>query len=164
MGVVPALAHHSYNMKFLVLSACVLVSCARPSFYGLVNHPNGAVVPVDEPRVAAARADHLSAVAATHGAHGHGHGHAAVHGVHHAGHAAVAHSVRGAHAVHAAHAHAAGYGHGLVSHPNGAVVPVDEPAVQAARADHLAAGGRHGGYAVHGGYNDYGHDYSHDYN
>ena len=29
----------------------------------------------------------------------------------------------------------------LVGHPNGAVVPVDEPAVQAARADHLAAKG-----------------------
>ena len=32
-----------------------------------VGHPNGAVVPVDEPAVAAARADHLSALAATHG-------------------------------------------------------------------------------------------------
>ena len=28
-----------------------------------------------------------------------------------------------------------------VAHPNGAVVPVDEPAVAAARADHLAAHG-----------------------
>merc|ERR1711962_597982 len=219
-SVVSALAHHSYNMKFLVLCICVLVSWSRPSFYGLVNHPNGAVVPVDEPRVAAARADHLSAVSATHGAHGHGH--AAVHGAHashshahaahhghggplnlnthlvthpngavvpadtpavaaaradhfaaaggHAGHAAVAHvnhaavshagypavshaapiaavahaaPIASVHGSHAGYGHAAGYGHGLVSHPNGAVVPVDEPAVQAARADHLAAGGRH---------------------
>ena len=28
-----------------------------------------------------------------------------------------------------------------MGHPNGAVVPVDEPAVQAARAEHLAAKG-----------------------
>merc|ERR1712001_240380 len=43
--------------------------------------------------------------------------------------------------------YAAGYGYAgplnlnthLVGHPNGAVVPVDEPAVAAARADHLAA-------------------------
>ena len=33
-----------------------------------MGHPNGAVVPVDEPAVAAARAEHLSALAATHGA------------------------------------------------------------------------------------------------
>merc|ERR1719153_1142048 len=88
---------------------------------------------------------------ATHGAHGHGH--AAAHGAHasyghvasHAGHAAVAHTapIASVHGSHAGYGHAAGYGHGLVSHPNGAVVPVDEPAVQAARADHLAAGGRH---------------------
>merc|ERR1712038_604287 len=32
-----------------------------------------------------------------------------------------------------------GYFGGLVAHPNGAVVPVDEPAVQAAKADHFAA-------------------------
>ena len=30
---------------------------------------------------------------------------------------------------------------GLVAHPNGAVVPVDEPAVAAAKADFAAAGG-----------------------
>jgi hypothetical protein len=29
-----------------------------------------------------------------------------------------------------------------VAHPNGAVVPVDEPAVAAARAQHLAAHGK----------------------
>merc|ERR1712002_954440 len=45
--------------------------------------------------------------------------------------------------------YAAGYGYGgplnlntqLVAHPNGAVVPADEPAVAAARASHFAAGG-----------------------
>jgi len=85
----------------------------------LVAHPNGAVVPVDEPAVAAARADHL----ATKGVYG------------------------GVYAAAAPAAYAAGYGFGyapyagLVAHPNGAVVPVDEPAVAAARADHLAAHG-----------------------
>merc|ERR1719419_29923 len=39
----------------------------------------------------------------------------------------------------------------LVAHPNGAVVPVDEPAVAAARADHLATKGVYGGvYAAAG--------------
>merc|ERR1719431_1044975 len=99
-------------MKFLVLSACLAVSSAAPSFYGLVAHPNGAVVPADEPAVAAARADHLAAKGVVASA-----AYAPV--------AAVA-------PIAAAHG-------GLVAHPNGAVVPVDEPAVAAARADHLAA-------------------------
>merc|ERR1719435_366179 len=96
-------------MKFLVLSACLAVSSAAPSFYGLVGHPNGAVVPADEPAVVAARADHLAAKGVVASA-----------------------------AVAPAAPIAATYG-GLVAHPNGAVVPVDDPAVAAARADHLAA-------------------------
>ena len=85
----------------------------------LIAHPNGAVVPVDEPAVAAARADHL----VTKGVYG------------------------GVYAAAGPVAYAAGYGAGyapyagLVAHPNGAVVPVDEPAVAAARAAHLAAHG-----------------------
>merc|ERR1711921_36224 len=81
----------------------------------LVAHPNGAVVPVDEPAVAAACADHL----ATKGVYG------------------------GVYAAAGPVAYGAGYAPyaGLVAHPNGAVVPVDEPAVAAARADHLAAHG-----------------------
>ena len=85
----------------------------------LIAHPNGAVVPIDEPAVAAARADHL----ATKGVYG------------------------GVYAASEPVAYAAGYGAGyapyvgLVAHPNGAVVPVDEPAVAAARAEHLAAHG-----------------------
>ena len=43
-----------------VVLGCLSVVSAAP-FYGLVAHPNGAVVPVDEPRVAAARAEHLAA-------------------------------------------------------------------------------------------------------
>merc|ERR1712112_334084 len=138
--VVSALAHHSHNMKFLVLSACVLVASAAPSyhaasFHGLVGHPNGAVVPVDEPAVAAARADHFAAGGGL------------------AGHAVVAHAAPVA-AVHAAPIAHHGYAGPLnlnthlVAHPNGAVVPADEPAVAAARADHFALGGGHAGHAV----------------
>merc|ERR1712021_262161 len=99
--------------------------------YGLVAHPNGAVVPVDEPAVQAARADHFAAQGAAY--------------------AAAGPVVAGPVAVGGVYAHAApvAYGYGgplnlnthLVAHPNGAVVPVDEPAVAAARADHFAAGG-----------------------
>merc|ERR1712179_609292 len=121
-------------MKFLVLSACLAVSAAAP-FYGLVAHPNGAVVPVDEPAVAAARADHLAA----HGVVAHAaYGHAAYAPV--AGHAAVAHAAVPA-ALHAGYTGPLNLNTHLVAHPNGAVVPVDEPAVAAARADHLAAKG-----------------------
>merc|ERR1711892_429733 len=98
----------------------------------LVAHPNGAVVPLDEPAVAAARAEHLAAKGVAFAA---------------APYAAAAPLV--ASAPYAAVA----YGYGgplnlntqLVAHPNGAVVPVDEPAVAAARADHLATKGVYGG-------------------
>merc|ERR1719153_280499 len=85
-------------------------------------------VQVDEPAVAAARADHLAA------------------GGGHVGHAVVAHAAPIA-AVHAAPIAHHGYAGPLnlntqlVGHPNGAVVPLDEPAVAAVRADHFAAGG-----------------------
>merc|ERR1712133_46844 len=152
MGVVSALAHHSqsHNMKFLVLSACVVVASAAPSyhaaasFHGLVGHPNGAVVPVDEPAVAAARADHLTALAATHGAHA-GYGHAAPVA---AVHAAPVAAVHAAPIAHHGYAGPLNLNTHLVAHPNGAVVPADEPAVAAARADHFAAGGGLTGHAV----------------
>merc|ERR1719383_1059393 len=116
-------------MKFLVLAACVCQSLAAPQgFYGLQGHPNGAVTPIDEPRVAAARADHLAtkygALPAV----------AAVPAVHAA--APIAHAAPVA-VAHAAPIHVPS----LVAHPNGAVVPADEPAVAAARADHLASHG-----------------------
>merc|ERR1739838_1219779 len=47
------------NMKFLVLATWVAVSSAQ-GFFGLQAHPNGAITPIDEPAVAAARADHLA--------------------------------------------------------------------------------------------------------
>merc|ERR1719504_54494 len=122
-------------MKFLVLASCVALSAAQ---YGLVGHPNGAVVPVDEPAVAAARADHFAA--------GGGRGALGYAGV---GYAAAPAAIAAAPIAVAAPVYAAGYGYSgplnlnthLVGHPNGAVVPVDEPAVAAARADHLAARG-----------------------
>merc|ERR1739847_209416 len=95
----------------------------------LIAHPNGAVVPLDEPAVAAARADHLASKGVAY--------------------AAAAPVVAAVPAVAAAAVPAVGYGYSgplnlnthLVAHPNGAVVPADEPAVAAARADHFAAGG-----------------------
>merc|ERR1712033_97407 len=120
--------HPTTNMKFLVLAACVAVSSAQ-GFYGLQSHPNGAVTPIDEPAVAAARADHLATkFGAGLGYAGYAPGYAAGYG--YAGYAP---------------AYAAGYGYAgplnlntqLIAHPNGAVVPLDEPAVAAARAAHL---------------------------
>merc|ERR1711915_553787 len=115
------------NMKFLVLATCVAASSA--SFFGLQAHPNGAVTPIDEPAVAAARADHLAAKGLVYGA--------------------AAPVVAGYAGYPYAAGYAAGYGYAgplnlntqLIAHPNGAVVPLDEPAVAAARADHLASKG-----------------------
>merc|ERR1712013_802230 len=105
----------------------------------LIAHPNGAVVPLDEPAVAAARAAHLDTQAAEYAAS--------------APVIAAAPVVAAVPAVAAAPVAAVGYGYAgplnlntqLVAHPNGAVVPLDEPAVAAARADHLATKGVYGG-------------------
>jgi len=114
-------------MKFLVLTASLAV-CSAQGFYGLVAHPNGAVVPVDEPAVAAAKAEHLAAKGAL--------GYAAPLPV--AGALPLAHAA-------APIGYAAGYplnlNTQLIGHPNGAVVPLDTPAVAAARAEHIAAKG-----------------------
>merc|ERR1712215_492585 len=93
----------------------------------LVAHPNGAVVPADEPAVAAARADHLAVQGASYTAA------APIAPV------AVAAPLAAAPLTVAAPAYpyAAGYGYNgplnlnthLVARPNGAVVPADEPAV-----------------------------------
>merc|ERR1712243_154885 len=154
--------HPTTNMKFLVLAACVAVSSAQ-GFYGLQSHPNGAVTPIDEPAVAAARADHLATkFGAGLGYAGYAPGYAVGYG--YAGYAAgygagygYAAPVATGYAGYGpgytagygyagyAPAYAAGYGYAgplnlntqLIAHPNGAVVPLDEPAVAAARADHL---------------------------
>merc|ERR1711970_334740 len=95
----------------------------------LVDYPNGAVVPADEPAVAAARAAHFNA------------------------RAGAAASVPAA---------ASGYGYGysgslnmntrLVDYPNGAKVPADEPAVAAARAAHLSKKAATVSFAPYGGH------------
>merc|ERR1711922_79412 len=126
MGV-PTLAQtYSINMKFLVLATCIAVSSTQ-----LVSYPNGAVVPADEPAVAAVRASHLAA-------HGNILPHAGLP-------YAAGYPYAGGHpyaAGYAGYPYAAGYVHRpFVARPNGAVVPADEPAVVAARADHLAAHG-----------------------
>merc|ERR1712212_769204 len=172
-------------MKFLVVAALVSQSFALPQgFYGLVTHLDGSVVPLDEPRVAAAKADHLAtkygtvaaalpavpAVPAVHAAvaaavpavpavHTVAAAPVVQHAVQYAGPIHVPSLVAPARAEHlqahgvavpaAAYAYApsgyagyagyAGYYGGVVAHPNGAVVPVDEPAVVAARAQHFAA-------------------------
>merc|ERR1712243_503174 len=141
MGTVAFLSfsalHLTINMKFLVLAACVAVSSAQ-GFFGLQSHPNGAVTPVDEPAVAAARADHLTTK------FGAGLGYAAYAPGYAAGYAA-GYGYSGLGYAGYAPAYAAGYGYAgplnlntqLIAHPNGAVVPLDEPAVAAARAAHL---------------------------
>merc|ERR1712243_355606 len=141
MGTVAFLSfsalHLTINMKFLVLAACVAVSSAQ-GFFGLQSHPNGAVTPVDEPAVAAARADHLATK------FGAGLGYAAYAPGYAAGYAA-GYGYSGLGYAGYAPAYAAGYGYAgplnlntqLIAHPNGAVVPLDEPAVAAARAAHL---------------------------
>merc|ERR1711942_207481 len=134
-------------MKFLVLAACVAVSSGQ-GFYGLQSHPNGAVTPVDEPAVAAARADHLATkFGAGLGYAGYAPGYAAGYG--YAGYAAgygAGYGYAGLSYAGYAPGYTAGYGYSgaygyagplnlntqLIAHPNGAVVPLDEPAVAAA--------------------------------
>ena len=140
-----------------VLAACVAASSAQ--FYGLQSFPNGAVVPVDEPAVAAARADHLAAKGAVYSAAAPVAAYSAAPAVAYTSAPVAAYtsapvaaynyapvSYAAAPAV-AYSGYAPAYGYAgplnlntqLIAHPNGAVVPVDEPAVAAARADHLAA-------------------------
>merc|ERR1712117_503156 len=136
-----------------IVVGCLSVASAAPSFYGLVSHPNGAVVPVDEPAVAAARADHLNALGAVAAPVAHAAYAAApvAHAAYAAAPAVAAPVVPAAYAAapvaaapaayHTAYAGPLNLNTQLVAHPNGAVVPADEPAVVAARADHLASKG-----------------------
>merc|ERR1711970_992172 len=136
-------------MKFLVLTAYVAVSSAA-SFAGLQSHPNGAVTPIDEPAVAAARADLLAAkfraglgyagYAPGYASAGYGSGYASNGaGLGNAGYAARYTGYSGLRFTGYAPNYAAGSGYAgplnlnkkLIAHPNGAVVPLDEPAVAA---------------------------------
>merc|ERR1719474_506100 len=85
----------------------------------LVDHPNGAKVPIDEPAVATARAAHLSSKVAT----------AASSVDAFAPFAAAPFKYNGPLNMETR----------LVDHPNGAKVPIDEPAVASARAAHLSS-------------------------
>merc|ERR1711942_478127 len=117
---------HPINMKFLVLTVFVTVSSAA-SYAGLQTHPNGVVTPVDEPAVAAARADHLAARSGA--------------GLGYAGYAyASGYGAAGYRSGYARYgaglgyvaAYAGAYGYAgplnlntqLIAHPNGAVVPL----------------------------------------
>merc|ERR1712025_497067 len=129
-----------------------LADVAPAGAAGLVAHPNGAVTPADTPSVVAARADHLAARGAAYAAaapvlaYGAGYGVPAVAGPAFAAPALpiAAPAVGPIPAPYAAGVIPVGAGSptgALVTFPNGAVVPADEPAVVAARADHLAAKG-----------------------
>merc|ERR1711934_991481 len=103
-------AHPTHNMKFLVFSACMAISCGQLASWGnLVRHSNGALVPAD---AGGPRVNHANGAA-----------------VHAAG--AVQPSARAAQPV-AAYVH-----NGLVEHPNGAVVPAEPAEVVAAKRAHL---------------------------
>ena len=103
---------------------------------GLVAHANGAIVPIDEPAVQAAKADHAAA-----------------------GGAIAPVAAYAGYPYAAGFPYAVGYPQGLVSHANGAIVPVDEPAVQAAKAEHAAAGGAIAPVAAYAGYPAYAFGY-----
>merc|ERR1739838_905230 len=99
----------------------------------LASFPNGAVVPVDEPAVVAARAEHLATQGAALAAAGPIVAAAPI--------IAAAPLIAAAPIVDAPFVYSGplNLNTELASLPNGAVVPVDEPAVAAARAEHLAA-------------------------
>merc|ERR1712168_516229 len=132
----PALPYAAPTIAAPIIAPTPIIAGPRPvvgplaGVPQLVAHPNGAVTPADEPAVVAARADHLAAKGAAF--------HAAVA----SGPGLVGPAVPAVPAV-APAVPAFGYARAplagppaLVTHPNGAVVPVDEPDVIAARADH----------------------------
>merc|ERR1711981_1374594 len=127
------------------LPAFPLADTIPAAVNGLVAHPNGAVTPVETPSVSAARHDHLVALDSAFAA-------AAPiiaaplalpAGPIAAPLPAIAPAARGFGPFPAGPGLGGflpgpGPTGGLVAHPNGAVVPVDEPAVAAARGAHLA--------------------------
>merc|ERR1719312_2451613 len=129
-------------MKLLALLSSAAVASAQ-----LVTYPNGAVAPAKTPEVLAAEASHFAAKGALPawgyaGAYPYagawngwnaGVYNGAWNGVYNGAWNGVYNNWgwNGAYP----------YAQALVAHPNGAVVPVDEPAVVAAKADHFAAHG-----------------------
>jgi len=125
-------------MKLLALLSSAAVASAQ-----LVTYPNGAVAPAKTPEVAAAEAAHFAAkgvaVPAWAGYAG-AFPYAGYNGVWNGAWNGVYNN-----AWNGVYNGYAGWGYPyaapLVAHPNGAVVPADEPAVVAAKADHFAAHG-----------------------
>ena len=120
---------------------------------GLVSFPNGAVVPQDEPEVAAARARILALLAkegillTEEGQTSKNHyrpGHGLSNPVYVADYRHPALHNQGIEPEVEEPRYNLNLNLELVSHPNGALVPVDEPAVVAARNKHLAAPGHTG--------------------
>ena len=120
---------------------------------GLVSFPNGAVVPQNEPEVAAARARILALLAkegillAEEGQTSKNHyrpGHGLSNPVYGANYRHPALHNQGTEPEVEEPRYNSNLNLNLVSHPNGALVPVDEPAVVAARKKHLAAPGHTG--------------------
>merc|ERR1739845_301142 len=118
-----------------------LADSVPASLNGLVAHPNGAVTPVETPSVSAARLDHLAAKDSAYAAA------APIIAAPLALPAGPIAAPLAAPAITPIAPAGRGLGGflpglgptgGLVSHPNGAVVPADEPAVAAARGAHLA--------------------------
>merc|ERR1712064_94191 len=134
IAAVPAVAYGAYGY------AGPLADSLPASAAGLVSLPNGAVVPKDTPSVVAARAEHLAAKGAVYAAAAPIVAAAPAFAA--PAFAAPALPVAGpAYAAGVVPVGAASPTGALVSFTNGAVVPADEPAVVAARADHLAAKG-----------------------
>merc|ERR1739849_10906 len=127
-----------------------LADSVPASLNGLVAHPNGAVTPVETPSVSAARLDHLAAKDSAYAAA------APIIAAPLALPAGPIAAPLAAPAIAPIAPAARGFGPfpagpglggflpgpgptgGLIAHPNGAVVPADEPAVAAARSAHLS--------------------------
>jgi len=129
-GAVPAVApfygYNGYNGYYPGYAGAYAYGAGHLGYNGypyagaLVAHPNGAVVPADTPAIAAAKNEHFAAkglVAPYNYAasYAYGAGYLGYNGYPYAG--------------------------ALVAHPNGAVVPVDTPAIAAAKNEHFAAKG-----------------------
>merc|ERR1719427_2560266 len=142
----------SYAASTMAGAASPVAVAAAPAFTytgplnlntELVGHSNGAMVPVDEASVAAARVEHHAAGGASSYAVGGGSSYAA------GGASSYAASTMGVPASPVAVADAPAFTYTgplnlnteLVGHFNGALVPVDEASVAAARVEHLASGG-----------------------
>merc|ERR1712212_227760 len=147
-GAVPAVApffgYNGYNGYYPGYAGAYPYGAGYLGYNGypyagaLVAHPNGAVVPADTPAQVVAKNEHFAAKGAipavapfygNNGYNGYYPGYAGAY-AYGAGYAPYAYGYPGV--------YAAGY-HGLVPHPNGALVPVEPADVVKARKEHLAA-------------------------